>query len=96
MPAFFIVTTTVKDADKYREYGERVGATLAPFGGKPVLRGKAMSALAGELSHETAGIIEFPDLEAITNWHSSAEYQALLPLRAEAADMTITTYVVPA
>lgn len=96
MAAFFIVTTTVKDQDAYQAYIQSVGPTLSPFGGKAILRGKADCALAGELSHQTVGIIEFPDLEAIKDWYASEAYQALIPLRSEAADMTITAYAVPA
>lgn len=96
MAAFFIVTTTVKDQEAYQAYLQGVGPTLAPFGGKPALRGKAVAALAGELDHQMVGVIEFPDIEALNGWHASAAYQALLPLRGKAADMTITSYVVPA
>lgn len=96
MAAFFIVTTTVKNQDAYEKYIQSVGPTLAPFGGKAVLRGKADCALAGELDHQTVGIIEFPDLAAIKAWYDSDAYQALIPLRSEAADMTITAYAAPA
>lgn len=96
MAAFFIVTTTVKNQDAYEKYIQSVGPTLAPFGCKALLRGKADCALAGELDHQTVGIIEFPDLAAIKAWHGSDAYQALIPLRNEAADMTITAYAVPA
>lgn len=96
MAAFFIVTTTVKNQDAYDKYIQNVGPTLAPFGGKALLRGKADSALVGELDHQTVGIIEFPDLAAIKAWHASEAYQALIPLRSEAAEMTITAYAVPA
>jgi len=96
MTAFFIVTTTVKDSEKYQTYAQSVGATLAPFGGKALLRGRAVGSFAGELTHQTVGIIEFPDIDALNAWHGSESYQALIPLRTEAADMTITSYVVPA
>lgn len=96
MAAFFIVTTTVKDQDAYQTYVQSVGPTLAPFGGKALLRGKADCALVGELTHQTVGIIEFPDLEAVKSWYASDAYQALVPLRNRAADMTITAYAVPA
>jgi uncharacterized protein (DUF1330 family) len=95
MPAFFIVTITVKDADKYQTYSQSVGETLKPFGGKGVLRGKAQGALVGTLDHQMAGIIEFPDLESIDAWYNSEAYQALIPLRTEAADVTIIKYAVP-
>lgn len=94
--AFFIVTTIVKDPESYQTYVQSVGPTLAPFGGKALLRGKAVEALAGALTHQTVGVIEFPDIDALNAWHASEAYQALIPLRRQAADMTITSYVVPA
>lgn len=94
--AFFIVTTTVKDPDSYQTYVQSVGPTLAPFGGKALLRGKAVAVLAGTMTHQMVGIIEFPDIDKLNAWHASEAYQALIPLRSRAADMTITSYVVPA
>ena len=34
-------------------------------------------------------MFEFPDAESIDNWHFPAEYQKIVPLRLEAADMEI-------
>lgn len=96
MAAFFIVTTTIKDQEAYQAYVQSVGPTLASFGGKALLRGKAVESLAGVLTHQTVGIIEFPDIDALNSWHASKAYQALIPLRGRAADMTITSYIVPA
>ncbi|WP_341711821.1 DUF1330 domain-containing protein [Erythrobacter sp.] len=96
MSAFFVVTATIKDPDKYHAYAQGVGPTLAAHGGKALKRGKAVRALAGELAHQSIVIVEFPELAALEAWHASEEYQALIPLRSEAADMTITAYEVPA
>jgi len=95
MTAFFIATTTVKDQAAYQAYVQSVGPTLAPFGGKALLRGKTDCALAGEPTHDSVGVIEFPDLAAIKAWHASEAYQALIALRSKAAEMTITAYAVP-
>lgn len=96
MTAFFIVTATVKDPQKYQAYAQGVGPTLSAFGGKALRRGKAARALSGDLDHQSVVIVEFPDVAALDAWYASDEYQALIPLRTEAADMTITAYEVPA
>lgn len=96
MSAFFIVAATIKDQEKYQRYAQGVGPTLAAHGGKALRRGKAVRSLAGDLDHQSVVIVEFPDLAALDAWHASDEYQALIPLRTEAADMTITSYEVPA
>ncbi len=95
MTAFFIARVTVKDGVKFQEYAQKAGATFAAHGGEPVLRGKAAGVLSGIADHETVGIIKFPNLAAIAAWYGSADYQAIIPLRDEAADVAITTYEVP-
>jgi uncharacterized protein (DUF1330 family) len=37
-------------------------------------------------------VIRFPDLKAVDGWYASAAYQALIPLRQEAADMDLLSY----
>jgi len=95
MSAFFIATPTVKSAEKYQAYGAKAGATIAAFGGQFVTKGKAEKALAGSCDHQAAAVVSFPDMETLDNWYQSAEYQALIPLRDEAADMTLIAYSVP-
>lgn len=96
MPAFFVATVTIKDPDKFREYAQKAAATFAPHGGEAVLRGGADEALVGKLDHQAVGIVKFPSAEALLAWFGSASYQAIVPLRDEAAEMTIVTYSVPA
>jgi len=40
-------------------------------------------------------VVKFPSSEALSGWYASDEYQALVPLREEAADMTIVSYEIP-
>lgn len=95
MPAFFVATVSVKDADKFQDYAQKAGATFAAHGGELVLRGKAEAALAGALAHHAVGIVRFPNLSALQAWFQSEAYQALIPLRDAAADMTIIIYSAP-
>lgn len=96
MTAFFVANVTIKDPLKFQEYAQRAAVTFAAHGGEPVLRGRTEGTLVGTASHQTVGIVRFPSQEALTNWFNSPEYQAIVPLRDSAADMTITTYSVPA
>lgn len=95
MTAFFVATATVKDPKKFQEYAQKAGETLAPHQGELVLRGKLDNVLAGPADHQTVGIIKFPNQDALKAWFHSGAYQAIVPLRDEAADMTIVSYVVP-
>lgn len=95
MAAFFVATVTVKNPGKFQEYAQKAAATFAPHGGETVLRGKADGALAGAADHQAVGIVRFPSRDALMAWFNSPEYQAIVPLRDEAAEMTIVTYAVP-
>ena len=95
MAAFLIAHVTVKDQDKLNTYVGSVGATLAPFGGELQKRGALIEVLAGEHDHKLVAILKFPDKDAIKGWFESDAYQALIPNRLEAADMTLIAYNEP-
>lgn len=97
MAAFFIATSKIKNLEKFQQYGQRVGSTLGSFDGELVLKGKFEKSLTSSKAetHQVVGIISFPSLEQLNGWYVSELYQALIPLRDEAVDMTITTYSVP-
>lgn len=85
---------TVKNAEKWAEYCALVPATLEPWGGELLFRGKRVVILAGEHPHSDIVVIHFPDKEAVNSWHLSPAYQALIPLRLHAAEVVLLTYEV--
>lgn len=97
MSAFFTATISgIKNEAKFQEYSKSAAATFAPYGGELVLRGRFAKALAGSSDAKMAAVVRFPDLDALNGWYNSTDYQALVPLRDEAADMAITAFDVPA
>ena len=82
-------TVQVKDPEKLKVYVSKVGATMAPHGGKMVARGKVAKQISGEVKHQIEAVFEFPNADAIDTWYGSDAYQALIPNRDEAADVTI-------
>jgi uncharacterized protein (DUF1330 family) len=90
--AYIVGQMTVKNETKWTEYRGQVLATLTPFGGELVFRGNQVRALSGECPHADIVVIRFPSLADADGWHNSAAYQALLPIRQEAADVVLTTY----
>jgi len=97
MTAFVIATITdVKDPEKFGQYGAAAAQTLTAHGGEAILRGKFAKSLNADQATAATGIMRFPDLEAVDRWYGSPEYQALIPLRDAACDMTMTAYAVPA
>jgi uncharacterized protein (DUF1330 family) len=92
MTAYAIGQITVKDPAKWAEYCNQVPETLAPWGAELVLRGTRATILSGQHPHTDTVVIRFPNMEAVVEWHNSAAYQALVPLRMQAADVDLISY----
>lgn len=90
--AYVIGHITVKDPLKWAEYRARVPATLAPWEAELVFRGERLAVLGGEHRHTDTVVIRFPSNEAVDGWYGSAAYQALIPLRHEAADLDLVSF----
>jgi uncharacterized protein (DUF1330 family) len=90
--AYVVGHLTVTDAEKWAEYRKQVPATLEPWGAELMFRGKRVAILAGEHQHSDIVVIRFPDKEAVDSWHASPAYQALIPLRQQAAEMVLICY----
>ena len=82
-------TVQVKDPEKLKVYVSKVGATMTPYGGKMVARGKVVKQFSGEVKHQIEAIFEFPSPEEADAWYASDAYQALIPNRDEAANVTL-------
>ena len=91
-PAYVIGHITVKDADKWAAYRSQVPATLAPWGAELMFRGTTRRVLSGEHPHTDTVVLKFPDVETVRGWHESAAYQALIPLRREAAEVVLVGF----
>ena len=96
MAAFFIATTRVKNPDKFQQYAIKAAATFAAFGGELVIRGKMHEVLSGDGDHHSAAVVSFPDMDSLSRWYHSPQYQELIELRNTAGDMNLVTYQIPA
>lgn len=91
--AFFVIGhITVKDAEKWAEYRRKVPATLSEWGAEVVFRGKRAEVFTGEHDYTDTVVIRFPGASAVGNWYRSPAYQALIPLREQAAGMVLIGY----
>lgn len=96
MSAFCLLQIgNVRDRDRLKIYTDAAPATVADFGGELVFRGKASGALSGELGHESAAVLRFPDSASADGWYASEGYQALVGDRDAAADVVVTRYDKP-
>ncbi len=83
---------SVKDPQKWAEYCSRVPATLAPWHAELVFRGKRAELLGGNHGRSDTVVLRFPDIDAVGGWFHSAAYQALIPLRLEAAEVDLISF----
>ena len=90
--AYAVGHITIKNENKWMEYRNKVSATLEPWGGEIVFRGKLSSVLSGDHKHTDIVVISFPSLKALNDWHSSPRYQEIVPLRQMAANVDLLSY----
>jgi uncharacterized protein (DUF1330 family) len=90
--AYFVGQITVKNVDKWSAYRSQVPETLAPWHAELVFRGTQPHAQINASPHLDIVVIRFPSLADAEGWHMSPAYQALIPLRQEAADVVGTMY----
>jgi len=90
--AYVIGHISVKDPEKWAAYRAQVPGTLAPWGAELLLRGRLDEVFSGSHAHTDTVVIRFPELAAARSWHASAAYQALIPLRMQAADIDLLLY----
>lgn len=90
--AYVVGRITVKHPELWAEYRSKVPETLAPWSGELVFRGSQAAALAGADPHPDIVVIRFPDAAAVQGWFESPAYQALIPLRQQAAEVVLSSY----
>mgnify|MGYP001210804508 CR=1 FL=1 len=92
MSACVIGHITIRDTEKWAQYRAQVPATLAPWGAELLFRGQRSAVLSGGHTHSDTVVIRFPDAAAVAAWHDSPAYQALIPLRTQAADLDLIVF----
>lgn len=90
--AYVVGQIKIIDSDKWQQYRDQVAATLVPWGGEVVFRGKQAEVFALANPYTDIVVIQFPDLKAASSWFHGAAYQAIIPLREEAAEVVLTSY----
>ena len=92
MPAYLVGTIRVTDPEAWQRYVDRVGATFERHGGTVLLRGVKRGELSQSAHGERVVVAQFASMEALRAWHDSPDYQALIALREECADVVLTAY----
>ena len=85
MAAYIIVEVKIQDKETYEEYKKLTPASMAPFGGKFIVRGGSTETLEGDWQPERVVILEFPSIEKAKAWWSSDLYAPAKAIRQRTA-----------
>lgn len=85
MAAYIIVEVKIQDKETYEEYKKLTPASMAPFGGKFIVRGGSTETLEGDWQPERVVILEFPSVEKAKAWWSSDLYAPAKAIRQRTA-----------
>ncbi|MBV8032222.1 MAG: DUF1330 domain-containing protein [Betaproteobacteria bacterium] len=85
MKGYVIGDIEVTDPAAFAEYGKRVPATIAQYGGRYIVRGGKMQPLEGAWSPKRIVVLEFPSVEHARKWYDSPEYRPLIGMRQKAS-----------
>ncbi|MDU1920109.1 DUF1330 domain-containing protein [Enterobacter sp.] len=91
-PAYYIFNVNIHDAEALKPYLDNVEASYKAFGGKRIVMGGKCTTLEGEPPQGRMVILAFSSMEKAVAWHDSPAYQAILPVRLQAA--TTQTWLV--
>jgi uncharacterized protein (DUF1330 family) len=81
MTAYVIAEVEIKDPETFKAYGPLVQPTLAQYGGKIVVSGRAsVTPLEGDPPKRYV-LIAFDDTAAAKRWHDSPEYREAKAIR---------------
>lgn len=90
MAAYFIVDVReVTDPDTMKDYSGRVGATIAKYNGKPLVRGGAFEVVEGDYQPRRMIILEFSDMATLKAWYDSDDYAELKEMRKSSSSSNI-------
>lgn len=92
MSVILIGELKTKNADKLAEYRSQAGPLVRQYGGVLVGKGQKVKVIAGENDFESVVVFRFESLDKAMEWYNSKEYQALIPIRSEAADLRFTAF----
>ena len=83
--AYFIGQFEIHDPAGYDVYRSQTAATIAPHGGRFIVRGERVHNFEGEPPLPRVVVIEFPSFDQAKAWYESEAYRQLIPIRQKAA-----------
>lgn len=92
MAAYFVARINVKNPTSLTEYSKRAAPILSKFGGQLLFKGGPDNIFLGDTVLRNLAVFEFPNKDAIEAFYTSAEYQKLISIREEGADMVFSAH----
>lgn len=93
MPTYVIgQIQKIKNKKKWLEYKQKVKHTLEAYNAKLLFRGSKCENFVGNNKSKEIVAIEFESNEVAKSWFESPEYQSIIPIRQEGADITLEIY----
>jgi uncharacterized protein (DUF1330 family) len=89
MPAYLIVKTEIRDAEKIRGYLAGAPPLVAKHGGRYLVRGGRQEVLEGSPDERRTVILEFPTMEAARALFDDPEYSEVREIRLGIADYDV-------
>ena len=84
LPGYVVAEVEVTDPATFKEYGDKVGATVAAFNGHYIIRGGKTVSLEGDPPKRFV-VIQFDSLAKAQAWEDSPAYEAIKPIRHRSA-----------
>ena len=86
MAGYVIAQIDLKSKEGYKEYADKVPATVKSFGGEYLVRAGEFKSLEGEWNFSRNVVIKFPSYEKALEWYNSDEYKQIIDLRLKNTD----------
>jgi uncharacterized protein (DUF1330 family) len=89
MKGYVIAQVEVQDPARYADYVKLTPGTIAPFGGRFIVRGGRAERLEGDIPVNRVVILEFPSYDHAKAWYESEGYRVAMAIRRSASKGTL-------
>ncbi|CAM4189084.1 DUF1330 domain-containing protein [Kibdelosporangium persicum] len=91
MPAYLLVEAEVRDMSAVPAYNEIAQRSIAQYDGRYLVKGGSAELEDGTSLPEgkVVGVIEFPSMARLKEWHTSPEYAEAMKIRDRAVDVRL-------
>jgi uncharacterized protein (DUF1330 family) len=87
--AYVIANVDVRDMKRYADYIKLTPATVAPFGGRFIVRGGRAEKLEGDTPANRIVVLEFDTYEQAKAWYDSEGYRVARQVRQSASTASL-------